>query len=97
MNWRKVKKVIIPLLIAKLVILCFVLFSKDVVSISRDINYSSYSQEGYDMDSVVLKKQKLIRVVRNDKDRGFSIILRGKKNAKPQKEREEEPTLPVVD
>jgi hypothetical protein len=97
MNWRKLKKVIIPLLIAKLVILCFVVFSKDVVSISRDINYSSYSQEGYDMDSVVLKKQKLIRVVRNDKDRGISIILRGKKNAKPQKDREEEPTLPVVD
>jgi hypothetical protein len=97
MNWRKVKKVIIPLLIAKLVILCFVVFSKDVVSISRDINYSSYSQEGYDMDSVVLKKQKLIRVVRNDKDRGISIILRGKKNAKPQKEREEEPVFPVVD
>ncbi len=97
MNWRKVKKVIIPLVIAKLVILCFVLFGNDVVSISRDINYSSYSQEGYDMDSVVLKKQKLIRVVRNDKDRGISIILRGKKNAKPQKDREEEPTLPVVD
>jgi hypothetical protein len=97
MIWRKVKKVIIPLVIAKLVILVLLIFSGDSVSISRDINYSSYSQEGYGNDTVVLKKQKLIRIVRNEKDRGISIILRGKKNSKPQRDKEEEPTYPIVD
>jgi hypothetical protein len=97
MLWRKVKKVIVPLLIVKLVIFAMVIFSGDIVTISRDINYSSYSTEGFSSDSLVVKKQKLIRVVRNEKDKGISIILRGKKNSKSQKEREEEPAYPVVD
>jgi hypothetical protein len=39
---------------------------------------------------MVLKKQKFIRIVRNEKDRGISIILRGKKNSKPLKDKEGE-------
>jgi hypothetical protein len=97
MIWRKVKKVIIPLIIAKLIIFILLIFSGDVISISRDINYSSNFQEGYDTDSVVLKKQKFIRIVRNEKERGISIILRGKKNSKPLKDKEEELTYPIVD
>jgi hypothetical protein len=97
MIWRKVKKVIIVLIIAKLVILVLLIFSGDIVSISRDINYSSYSQNGYGNDTLVLKKQKLVRVVRNEKNRGISIIFRGKKNSKPQKDKEEELTNPIVD
>ena len=91
------KKVIIPLIIAKLVILVLLIFSGDVVSISRDINYSSNSQEGYDNDSMVLKKQKFIRIVRNEKDRGISIILRGKKNSRPLKDKEGELTNSIID
>jgi hypothetical protein len=97
MNWRKGKKVIILLIIAKLVILVLLIFSGDVISISRDINYSSNFQEGFDADSVVLGKQKFIRIVRNEKDRGISIILRGKKNSKPLKDKEGELTYPIVD
>ncbi len=97
MIWRKVKKVIIPMIIVKIVILVFFIFNGDVISISRDINYSSTYQEGYDNDSLVLKKQKFIRIVRNEEDRGISIILRGKKNAKPLKDKEGELSHPIVD
>lgn len=97
MNWKKWKKVIIPLVIAKLVILGFVIFSGDVISISRDINYSSTLQEGFDSDSVILKKQKFIRIVRNEEERGISIKLRARKNARPPREKESEISIPIVD
>jgi hypothetical protein len=97
MIWKKLKKVIIPLIIAKLVILVFFIFRGDVISISRDINYSSNYKEGFDNDSIVLKKQKFIRIVRNEEERGISIKLRGKKNAKPLREKEGEISFPIVD
>ena len=97
MIWKKLKKVIIPLVIAKLIILVFFIFRGDVISISRDINYSSNYQEGFDNDSIVLKKQKFIRIVRNEEERGISIKLRGKKNAKPLREKEREIFNPIVD
>lgn len=97
MIWKKLKKVIIPLLIAKLVILVFFISRGDVISISRDINYSSNYQEGFDTDSIVLKKQKFIRIVRNEAERGISIKLRGKKNAKPLREKEREISNPIID
>jgi len=97
MIWRRVKKVIIPIIIAKIVILVFFIFSGDVITISRDTNYTSNYQEGYDNDSVVLKKQKFIRIVRNEEDRSISIILRGKKNSKPLKDKEGELSYPMVD
>ena len=97
MIWKKLKKVIIPLIIVKLVLLVFFIFRGDIISISRDINYSSNYQEGFDNDSIVQKKQKFIRIVRNEEERGISIKLRGKKNAKPLREKEGEISIPIVD
>jgi len=97
MIWKKLKKLIIPLIIAKLVILVFFIFRGDFISISRDINYTSIYQEGFESDSIVQKKQKLIRIVRNEEERGISIKLRGKKNAKSLRENEGEISVPIVD
>jgi regulatory protein YycI of two-component signal transduction system YycFG len=97
MNWKKLKKVIIPLLIVKAIFFGFVIFGSDVITISRDINYSSNYQEGFDNDSIILKKQKLIRIVRNEEERGISIKLRAKKNNKPHREEEGQISIPVVD
>lgn len=94
---NKLKKAIIPLIILKLIILVFFIFRSDAISISRDINFSTYYQEGFNNDSIVQKKQKLIRIVRNENDRGISIKLRGKKNAKPLLEKGGEIPLPIVD
>ena len=97
MIWRKLKKVIIPLIIAKLSIFVFFIFIGDVISISRDTNYSSNCQEGFDNDNIILKKQKFIRIVRNEEERGISIKLRARENAKPLQEMEGETSIPVVD
>jgi hypothetical protein len=97
MIWKKLKKLIIPLIIAKLVILVFFIFRGDFISISRDINYTSIYQEGFESDSIVQKKQKLIRIVRNEEERGISIKLRGKKNDKSLRENEGEISVPIVD
>ncbi len=97
MIWKKLKKVIIPLIIAKIIILVFFVFRSDFISISRDINYSTNYQEEFNNDSTALKKQKFIRIVRNEEDRGISIKLRGRKNAKPLREEEGEIPIPIVD
>ncbi len=97
MIWKKLKKAIIPLIIIKLIILVFFIFMSDTISISRDINYSSNYQEGFDNDSLVQKKQKLIRIVRNEEERSISIKLRGRKNAKPLIEKGGEIPIPIVD
>ena len=97
MIWKKLKKAIIPLIIAKLLILVFFIFMGDAISISRDVNYSTNYQEGFDNDSLVQKRQKLIRIVRNEDERGISIKLRGKKNVKSLPEKEGEIPVPIVD
>ena len=97
MVWKKLKKAIIPLIIAKLIILVFFLFRGDTISISRDINYSSNYHEGFENDSIVQKRQKFIRIVRNEEERGISIKLRGRKNAKPFREKDSEIPHPIVD
>ncbi len=97
MNWKKLKKAIIPLIIVKLIILVFFISRGDAISISRDPYYSSNYQQGFDNDSVVLKKQKFIRIVRNEDERGISIILRARKNARPLREKEREMNAPLVD
>lgn len=86
MNWRKLKKVLIPLLIIKVLIFVFFIFKSDLVSISREINYN---QQGIENGSVAPEKQKLIRIVRNENDRGITIKLRSRKNASPFREREQ--------
>jgi hypothetical protein len=97
MVWKKLKKAIIPLIVVKLIILVFFLFRGDVISISRDINYSNNYQAGFECDSTLQKKQKLIRVVRNEGARGISIKLRGRKDAEPLREKEGEISIPIVD
>ena len=97
MIWKKLKKVIIPLIIVKSVILAFLIFRGDIISISRDINYSSNYQQGFDTDTIVQKRQKFIRIVRNEEERGISIKLRGKKNSKPFKDKEVDISIPMVD
>jgi hypothetical protein len=97
MFWTKVKKFIIPLIVIKLVFFLFFIFRSDIVSISRDLSYgASYSQES-DNDSVILKRQKFIRIVRNEEERGISITLRGKKNSRPPKEKDGEIISPIID
>ncbi len=97
MIWKKLKKVIIPLIIAKLIIIVFFIFRGDIISISRDMSYFTNCQEGFDNDSIVLKKQKFIRIVRNEEERGISIRLRGRKNERPLREKEGKITVPMVD
>jgi len=97
MIWKKLKKVIIPLIIVKLIIIVFFIFRSDIISISRDISYFTNYQEGFDNDSIVLKKQKLIRIVRNEEERGISIKLRGRKNARSRGEKEGKIPVPIVD
>jgi hypothetical protein len=97
MIWKKVKKVIIPLIIAKFIIFGIIIFSGDFISISRDINCSSNYQKGLDKDSSLTEKQKFIRIVRNDEEHRISIILRGKKNSKPLVNKEMDLSHPMVD
>lgn len=97
MIWKNLKKVIIPLIIVKFIIIVFFVFKSDLISVSRDINYSSNYQEGFDNDSIILKKQNFIRIVRNEEERGISIKLRGKKNAKPLREKEGEKSIQMID
>jgi len=97
MIWKKLKKLIIPLIIIKFIFFLFFFFRSDIISISRDINYSTNYQTESDNDSIVLTRQKLIRIVRNEEERGISIKLRGRKNDRLLREKEEEITIPIVD
>ncbi len=97
MIWKKLKKLIIPLIIAKLIILVFFIIKSDVISISRDIYTSSNYHEGFDNDSIAQKRQKFIRIVRNEEENGILIKLRGKKNAKYFREIEVDRSVPIVD
>lgn len=94
---KKLKRVIIPLIIIKFIIFVFFVLKGDLISISRDINYNSTYQEGFVNDSIVFQKQRSVRIVRNEEDRGFSIKLRGKKNTKPFRGKSEEISIPIVD
>lgn len=91
------KKLVIPLIIAKLIILAFIIFRGDTISISRDLNSSTNYEGKFDNDSIVQKKQKFIRIVRNEEERHFSIILRARKNTKPHINKEGEIPFPIVD
>ena len=97
MWWKKLKKAIIPLIIVKLIILVFFIFRSETLSISRDINYSGNYQERFDNDSIIIKKQKFIRIVRNGDQRRIQIILRGRKNVRPIKEEDRDLPIPMVD
>ncbi|NLJ43225.1 MAG: hypothetical protein GX431_06155 [Bacteroidales bacterium] len=97
MIWKKVRRLIIPLVIAKSVIFLVFLFRTDIITISKDKTYINYNQIESVTDSIDLKRQKLIRIVRNEGDRGISVVLRGKKNKHVHRDNEENITAPVVD
>jgi biopolymer transport protein ExbD len=97
MNWQKLKKVIIPLIIIKIIILVFFILKSEFISISREITYSDNFQQGTESDSIVQKKQRLIRIVRNEEERGIIIKLRGKKNSKPFPDKKRELYNPIVE
>jgi|GEM_PF-1466742 hypothetical protein len=97
MIWKKLRRLILPLLIAKSVIFLVFLLRTDIITISKDIPHINYNQIVPGADSIELKRQKLIRVVRNEGDRGISIVLRGKKSRTVHKDKEEEIAAPMVD
>lgn len=96
MNWRKVKKLIVPLIIIKIVIILIYLFSSDKITISRDIAWNNNHQET-GIDSSVFKKQKFIRIVRSEEEHGISIILRGKKINRNTPDKAGKKAIPIVD
>jgi hypothetical protein len=97
MIWKKFKNFIIPLLILKVGIFVLFIFIGDNISISRDINFSNNNQQFVDSNSIVAEKQKLIRIVRNEDERGISIKIRGKRNSKAYEESSDEIYRPIVD
>ena len=97
MIWKKVKKLVIPFMFVKFLIFIFFIFGNDRVSISRDINYNIGYQTEFENDSIVQKRTKLIRIVRNENQPGISIKLRGKKNNNSFREKEGEIIKPIVD
>ena len=98
MIWKKWKKAIIPLLIAKIVFLICVALVGEFVNISRDVNYgNNYQELNVENDSMILKQQKFIRIVRNEEERGVTIILRERKNSKAIREKQREMPNPIID
>ncbi|MGB8489971.1 MAG: hypothetical protein WCE64_02845, partial [Bacteroidales bacterium] len=92
------KKLIIPLIIVKVLIIFYVTFLGDYVNISRNANYINNNQEfKFDNDSTVLRQQKLIRIVRNEEERGVTIIIRDRKNGKALKVKQGEIPTPIID
>jgi hypothetical protein len=96
MIWKKLKKLIIPLIIVKFLIVIFFIFSNDLINISREINYTNY-QEGFENNNIVPEKQHFIRIVRNEEERGILIKLRAKKDNKHLREKAKEILVPVED
>lgn len=82
LNWHKLKRVIIPLLIIKIVVFVVFIFKSEYISISREITYNGNYQQETEGDTLIQKRQKVIRIVKNEEDRGITIKLRGKKNTK---------------
>jgi hypothetical protein len=93
---KKLKRLVIPFFIIKLVIFVIVAFKSDLVSISRDLSYETNYPAGIENDSIVLKRQKSFQIVRNEEEGGILIKLREKKN-KPLSEKKNEIAFPLVD
>jgi len=97
MIWKKVKKLIIPLAIIKFVFFIFFISRSELVSISRELTHTTNYQEEIDKDSLVINRQKLIQIVRNEDEPGISIKLRGRKNGKYLTEKDGDLVLPIID
>jgi hypothetical protein len=94
---KKLKRLVIPFFIIKLVIFVVVAFKSDLVSISRDINYSTEYTRVFDSDSIVLPRQRAFQIVRNEEEGGILIKLREKKHNDPPGEKKGQVTIPVLD
>ena len=97
MNWKKLKKIIVPLLIIKILFLIFFFFKSDLISISRDITSDNNYIQGTEINDAGQGHQKLIRIVRNEEDRGIIIKLRAKKHHRLLEDDQSKPSNPVVD
>lgn len=97
MVWKKLKKLIIPFFIVKLLIFVVFISRNDLISISGDRNSNSDYIEAVETDSLVLRDPKGVQIVRNDKEFGFSLKLRGKKNTKTLPGKETKIPVPIVD
>jgi hypothetical protein len=97
MIWKKLKKLIIPFIIIKIAISLFFIFGSDYVSVSRELTNNDNFQQGTLSDTIVRKNQKLIRIVRNDEEKGIIIKVRGKKNDRPFLDNQREMYNPKVD
>jgi len=97
MNWQKLKKVLIPLIIIKIIIIVFFIFESELISISREMTFSGSYLQGIENDSIVQEKQRLIRIVRNEEERGIIIKLRRKKNTELFPDDQRAPYNPIVD
>jgi hypothetical protein len=96
-NLKKLKRLVIPFFIIKLVIFVVVAFKSDLVSISRDLNYTPVYTQVYDNDSIILPRLRAFQIVRNEEEGGILIRLREKKNIEPFSERKGEKTKPIID
>lgn len=97
MIWKKVKKLIIPLIIVKFIVFIIFFYRTEMITISHGVTYNNDNQSEYGLDSIDHKRQKLIRIVRNEGERGISIVLRGKKNNTNHRAKEEKITVPLID
>lgn len=97
MRWKKLKRVIISLLIIKIIIFIIFIAKSDLITFSKEMNYSNNYQQGTESDSIVRKRQRLISIVRNEEERGIIIKLRGKKNARPLLDNKRDPYKPIVE
>jgi hypothetical protein len=97
-NWKKWKKVIIPVVIVKIIIFIYFIFFGDFINISRASTYgNNYQEVKVENDSIALKQQKLIRIVRNEEERGFTIIIRERENNKVFRGKQRETPVPIID
>lgn len=94
MNWKKIKKVLVPLIIIKLLIFVAFIFKSDLVSISREL---SYYQPATENNNAIPEKERLIKIVRHDDERGIVIQVRKKKNSVQLEDSQKDPVNPIID
>lgn len=97
MNWKKLKKIVVPLIILKIIFLIIFIFKSDLISISREITSDTNYLQGTEMGNIDQGQKKLIRIVKNEEDRGIIIKLRAKKNDRLFNDDQSKPNIPVID
>jgi hypothetical protein len=85
LTWQKLKKLILPLLVIKLAFSLFFVIKSDLVIITREMSDVGIYQRVMENDSIVLEKQRLFKVVKNEEDRGIIIKIRKRNSSVEQK------------